>query len=299
MGIGVEDRREGEIAVRFTILPENLAALFVGVLVCYLLLAAAIYLLQDRLLYVPDIAARSRTVETASRRGLKLWPAGVDDYYGLVSAPPPSAYRGTVLIWHGNAGSALHRVYYIRALQRLGFRVVLLEYPGYGSRPGDVGEEPFVSDALRAARLAAKEFGGPLYVWGESLGCGVASAVAADPDLEVQGAVMLTPWDRLPDLAQSLYWYLPAKWLTRDKYDNVRNLRDYDGPVAVVMAGRDEVIPNVHTERLYESLPAVKKLWVFENAGHNTWPTAAGSKWWAEVMEFVSGSATRTDGDGM
>ena len=144
------------------------------------------------------------------------------------------------------------------------------------------------TDALQAARLAAEEFGGPLYVWGESLGCGVASAVAADPALPVRGAVMLTPWDSLPDLAQRLYWYLPARWLVRDRYDNGRNLRDFRGPVAVVMAGQDEVIPRAHTMRLYESLPGGKRLWVFDDAGHNTWPMAPTSHWWAEVMAFVS-----------
>ena len=276
---------------------RQVVALLIGVLVPYLLLAVAVHFLQDRLLYFPDTTARSQTVASASWLGLKLWPDGADEYRGLVSATPPTAHRGTVLVWHGNAGSALDRVYYVRALQRLGFRVVLVEYPGYGSRPGDVGESPFVSAALQAARLATEEFGGPLYVWGESLGCGIASAIAADPGMEVQGAIMLTPWDSLPNLAQSKFWYLPAKWLTRDKYNNVRNLRDSGGPVAVIMAGQDKVIPNKHTMRLFESLSGNKKLWVFEDAGHNTWPTAPGSKWWAEVMEFVSGSTTRDDDD--
>jgi pimeloyl-ACP methyl ester carboxylesterase len=150
-----------------------------------------------------------------------------------------------------------------------------------------VGESAFVRDALQAARLAKEEYGGPLYVWGESLGCGVASAVAAHHELEVRGAVMLTPWARLPELAQSLYWYLPARWLVRDRYDNVGNLRDFSGPVAVLMAGRDEVIPNAHTMRLYDSLPGKKRLWVFEDAGHNTWPTTSDADWWAQVAAFL------------
>jgi len=100
---------------------------------------------------------------------------------------------------------------------------------------------------------------------------------------------MLTPWDTLPDLAQNLYWFLPAKWLTKDKYDNIKNLHDFEGPVAVVMAGRDEIVPEKRTKRLYDSLLSVKKLWVFENAGHNSWPVAPELAWWKEVMDFVSG----------
>ncbi|MBN1579432.1 MAG: alpha/beta hydrolase [Anaerolineae bacterium] len=97
-----------------------------------------------------------------------------------------------------------------------------------------------------------------------------------------------TFWDTLPRLAQGLYWYLPARWLTRDKYDNAKNLQPFRGPGAVIMAGQDEVIPNKHTMRLYESLPREKKLWVFENAGHNTLPLTSDAEWWAEVMTFLN-----------
>jgi alpha-beta hydrolase superfamily lysophospholipase len=274
--------------VRYPVLLQNLITFLVVILLLYSLLAITVYLFQKRLLYFPDITAWRQTVEAASRLGLRLWPDDTGDYHGLVSVTPSSTHRGTVLVWHGNAGSAIHRAHYVRALQRQGLRVVLIEYPGYGARSGDVSEASFVRDALQAARLAKREFGGPLYVWGESLGCGVASAVAAEPELDVQGAVMLTPWDTLPDLAQRLYWYLPVRWLVRDRYDNVTNLQAFGGPVAVLIAGRDEVIPNEHTMRLYESLPGEKQLWVFENEGHNTWPTSPDARWWGEVVAFLT-----------
>jgi esterase/lipase len=56
----------------------------------------------------------------------------------------------------------------------------------------------------------------------------------------------------------------------RDQYENVPNLGAFSGPIAVLMARQDEAIPNEHTERLYESLTGQKRLWVFENAGHNS-----------------------------
>jgi alpha-beta hydrolase superfamily lysophospholipase len=289
----------------------SITTLLIGALACYALLTLAAYLLQDRFLYFPFLTTRAQAAQAAARRGLALWPEGEDDYYGLVSVDPPDPSRGTILVWHGNGGAAEDRLYYIQPLQALGFRVILLEYPGYGARPGRTSEASFVADARQAARRAADEFGGPLYVWGESLGCGIAAAVAADPDLEVQGAVMLTPWDRLPDLAQRLYWYLPTRWLVRDQYDNVQNLRAYQAQaapglhprVAVLMATRDEIIPNAHTMRLYDSLQGEKRLWRFEGAGHNSWPMSPDAPWWAEVMEWIGepaahlGSSPEEDGD--
>lgn len=115
---------------------------------------------------------------------------------------------------------------------------------------------------------------------------------------------MLTPWDSLPDLAQRLYWYLPTRWLVRDRYDNVQNLRAYEAQaapgsrprVAVLMATEDEIIPNAHTMRLYDSLQGEKRLWRFEGASHNSWPLSPDAPWWTEVMEWISEPAALLDG---
>lgn len=42
----------------------------------------------------------------------------------------------------------------------------------------------------------------------------------------------LVHWDSLPALAQTHYPILPARWLVRDRYDNVENLRGYESNVA-------------------------------------------------------------------
>jgi hypothetical protein len=31
------------------------------------------------------------------------------------------------------------------------------------------------------------------------------------------------------------------------------------------------------------------RLWVFQNAGHNSWPTTPDAAWWAEVLDWLSG----------
>jgi len=40
-----------------------------------------------------------------------------------------------ILVFHGNSGSVLDRLFYFKALVGLGYRVILLEYPGYGPAP--------------------------------------------------------------------------------------------------------------------------------------------------------------------
>ncbi len=268
----------------------------------YCIFLLVLYLWQEKLLYFPDTASRAAVEARAKAHRFRIWPGNGPDYHGLVPEESTGTAPGVILLFHGNAGSALDRVFYGRDLAHLGFRLILLEYPGYGARPGALGEASLVSGAVEAAVAAIGQFGGTLFLVGESLGCGVASAVAGSGKVPVDGIVLITPWDTLPDTAQSVFWYLPARWMARDRYDNARNLRPYDGPVAVAVAENDEVIPPRRGLRLFELLPNRKRLWVFPGANHNTWHAAADSGWWREVFAFLAegngpGNGTRLPND--
>ena len=245
--------------------------------------------LQRDLLYFPGGTTISDVEAFVSRNGLVMWAReGRTEYRGIVSRKGPAAPRGTVVVFHGNAGPAMYRTAYIAALEPRGYRVVLAEYPGYGGRAGELSETNLVADARQTVLRAKREFGEPLFLWGESMGCGIASALAADPTVQPKGVVMLTPWDSLLHIGKAKFPFLPVKLLLRDTYDNASNLAKYKGPVAVLMAGQDEVIPNRLTERLYEGLPQPKRLWVFKRSGHNDWPSDPEQAWWDEVMDFLT-----------
>lgn len=251
----------------------------------YTLMVLVACAVQRSLLYFPDRSKPSS--EQMAAMGLKFWPAE-GAYQGIVNANTPQQAGGTAIVFHGNAGAAWQRDYFIRALEPLGYRVILAEYPGYSGRPGRMNEDSFISDAKQMISSARSAFGDPIYLFGESMGCGVAAAAAADAQSNISGLALVTPWDSLPDLAQTHYWYLPARWLVKDQYNSVENLKSFRGPVAVAMADKDQVIPNKHTLKLYDALSTPKQLWTFKNAGHNSWPTSPGEPWWKEVMSFIS-----------
>ena len=248
----------------------------------YLALCLLVFLSQRKLLYHPWLGPPPKADLDAA--GLRAWPSA-EVLRGFVGREGGEA--GTVIVFHGNAGAAWHRDYYVQMLGPLGFRGVLAEYPGYCGRSGKLGERSFVADARETVCLAHQQFGGPVYLCGESLGAGVAAAVAAEAPVPIEGVVMITPWDTLPDLAQTLYPFLPARWLVLDKYDSVRNLSRFDGRVAVAVAEYDEVVPKRHGLRLYESLPGPKRLWIIEGAWHSTWPELVDAYWWQEVIGYL------------
>lgn len=282
--------------MRATMLPGRLGTLLAVAALVYFTILLIVYLFQEKILYFPDIYPLAEAKNRARTLHFRIWPETGSGYHGFVPADLSNTRRGVILLCHGNAGTALDRFFYAKEMAHLGYPLILFEYPGYGACAGEKRESSLVSAAVEAARAAVEQFGEPLYLIGESLGCGVASAVAGSGEVPVAGVVMITPWDSLPLLAQSVYWYLPAKWLTRDQYDNVRNLKRYRGTVAVAIAENDEVIPPRHGRRLFDLLTGRKKLWVLPGAGHNNWPGVVDSEWWSEVMRFIAPQGVPGDG---
>ena len=255
------------------------------VIIGYLALVLFLFLSQRKLLYLPNKTKTS--VQQAELQGLRHWPDS-QQHRGFISIRQPAIPIGTIVVSHGNAGSASNRSYYTQALTQHGFRVIIAEYPGYGGRPGSPSEQTLVADMNQTLHLAHQEFGEPLFLWGESLGSGVIAAVVAQTSTPIKALVLLTPWDSLSELAQTHYWYLPARRLVLDKFNSIENLKNFSGNIAVILAEQDEVIPVHHGKRLFESLASNKRLWLFEQASHNSLPIQPQALWWHEVTRFLT-----------
>lgn len=255
-------------------------------ILCYLLILLAVFLLQRQLMYFPARFTLEQQEELITRLDLQPWPS-LTDLRGLVSTTPIHDAKGTVLIFHGNAGSAVHRTYFINGLQNLGYRVIIAEYPGYGTRGGSPSEATLIQDGIASAKMALRDFKEPLFLCGESLGSGVVAGIVASQEVPVKGLLLITPFDSMAKVAQHHYWFFLAQWLILDQYDTVSKLRNFQGPIAMLIASQDDIIPNRHSMALYDALPELKKLWRFENAGHNSLPMEPWHTWWREVMQFI------------
>jgi pimeloyl-ACP methyl ester carboxylesterase len=256
--------------------------------IVFFLLAFSGCNLQNSMLYYPSTDKPSRDFLTAYH--IHYWGDASGDYRGYVSTVPGSTQKGTIIVFHGNAGAAADRVYYVEALAPLGYRVLLAEYPGYGGRKGELGEASFVKDAEETVRLAVEEFGKPVFLLGESLGCGVAAAAAGGSAGQINGLILITPWDTLLAVAKEKFPWLPVRLFLTDKYDSIENLKAYKGRIAIAGAERDDIIPVHHAQELFRALPGEKKMWTIKAAGHNDWFELVGPSWWKEITDYVGKS---------
>lgn len=147
--------------------------------------------------------------------------------------------------------------------------VYLMAYRGFGASEGEPTEAGLTSDALALfdhVRQLHPRIG--IDVVGRSLGSGVAAHVAAHRP--VRRLALVTPYDTLADVGQAHYRWLPVHLLARERYDSIANLSRYTGPILVVRAGQDTVIPAANTQRLINSLPRPPKVLQLRTADHSS-----------------------------
>ncbi|MGH8026318.1 MAG: alpha/beta hydrolase [Pseudoxanthomonas sp.] len=182
--------------------------------------------------------------------------------------------------WRLNPGKTRALIYFGGNAERLEFSrqefaslfpertVYLLSYRGYGASEGKPSEAALFGDSLALFDQVKAEHRDGVAVIGRSLGSGVASHLASQRPVE--RLALVTPFYSLAAVAQSHYRWLPVSWLIRDKYDSHRYLQRYSGPLLVLRAGRDEVIPPADTDLLLASREPQPQVVGFPSADHDS-----------------------------
>lgn len=245
-------------------LPARLTALippFLLALGAYAVLLVAVYLGQERLLYLPELAGRTLTA-TPRDIGLDyetVWLTADDGvrlngWYVTTASP-----RATLLFFHGNAGNIAHRLDSLRIFHDLGLAVLIIDYRGYGQSEGTPSEAGTHLDALAAWRYLTESRGEPpqrIVLFGHSLGAALAAWLAAEK--QPGALIMESAFTSVPDLAAELYWWLPARRLARLHYATRDYLARVRCPVLVVHSEEDEIIPYRHGRALYAAARSPK-----------------------------------------
>lgn len=234
-------------------------------------LCVLLFLMQRRMLYYPASTPVAEQLAYAPGAGLEPWLDAAGERIGWKREARGGGEAQRWLVFHGNAGLAVQRAYWADALERIlpgrAVSVYILEYPGFGRRPGSPSEV-----SLKAAALAAFDAipgTGRIHLLGESLGSAVAAQAArARPD-RVGGLVLVTPFNRLADVAAHHYPWAPVRGLLRDEWNSAEALRDFPGPVAILAAERDSIVPAKFARRLHDGYSGRKQLHVIPGEDHN------------------------------
>ncbi len=250
--------------------------LLVIVLLAYLVLLLIYFFRQSHFIYVPAQHLKAPTaygltdfsivsVKTKDGLTLKAW------YH------PATPHKPTLLFLHGNAGHIGDRAYTVQPYLKEGFGVFLFEYRGYGDNPGRPSETNNIADA-QVALQDLRQDSACIVVYGESLGTGVAVALAAQN--KVAALILESPFSRLSNVAKKHYPFLPVDLLLRERYDSIDSIAHIHTPVLLMHGTKDEVVPVAESEMLYQAAVPPKSLVIAADKAHND----MDSIWMANVV---------------
>jgi fermentation-respiration switch protein FrsA (DUF1100 family) len=184
----------------------------------------------------------------------------------VLELPGPTGGR-TIVDFHNNRETAESRVELARELRALGFGVVLVEYRGYGSSPGEPTEDGLYADAEAALDMLAARGVPPerVVLLGTSLGTGVAAEMAR----RGRGArlVLVSPYTSIPDLVTNTAPFVPASALVADHFDTLGKSGAIRIPTLIIHGDSDEIVPFAMGEQLSREIPGARLLRVM--GGHH------------------------------
>ena len=181
---------------------------------------------------------------------------------------PAKAAKPLVLYFQGNAGALRNRADRFRVLADDGTGVVALSYRGYGGSTGSPSEIGLIADAEAAYAFAISHTPPErIVVWGESLGTGVAVALASAH--RIGGLVLEAPFTSAADVGAGVYWYLPVQLLMKDPFRSDARIGKVTAPLLVLHGGRDRVVPISQGERLFARANEPKRFIRFAQGEHH------------------------------
>jgi fermentation-respiration switch protein FrsA (DUF1100 family) len=267
--------------------------LVIGV-VMVALLKLAVSRLEPSMVFFPSRGED----ETPARLGIRYAPLRLRASDGVEIAAwqlEPDTPVADIVYFHGNGGNLSLWLPVYATLHSFGYRVLAIDYRGYGTSGGSPSEDGLYRDAEAAVRHAAESRGDaarPLLYWGRSLGGPVAAAAARV--LPPDGLVLESTFPDKASVVRSMPLFRVLNLLSSYRFSTIDSLRGFDRPVLVVHAEGDSVIPFRLGRELYERLDAPKSFVSLDEGDHNDLYEAAHETYWTPIRAFVSrmGSGT-------
>jgi pimeloyl-ACP methyl ester carboxylesterase len=231
---------------------------FVGVMI----------LSQEQLLFPTGMVPAAGPLPPGAER-IEVPTETGETLHGVHLKPVAAAQGPTALIlgFGGNAWNGQEVAQYLHEIFPQA-HVIAFHYRGYRPSTGSPSAAALIEDApllLRAAADRVKP--GRTVIVGFSIGSGIAASLASQGD--VDGLILVTPFDSLKAVAGELYPWLPIGPFFRHEIDAASYLRGAKVPVSILAAERDEIIPPGRTDALRPHVGNLRFDRTISGAGHN------------------------------
>jgi fermentation-respiration switch protein FrsA (DUF1100 family) len=230
-------------------------------------LLALMYVAQRAMMYFPE-RQHTAPADADFAQAEEIAVTAADGVRVLAWHVPPRDGRPVVLYFHGNGGALQHRVPRFAPLTADGTGLLALSYRGYGGSAGSPSEQGFIADATALYEFALARYPAEkLVLWGESIGGGVAVALAARK--QVAAVVLEAPFSSAVDVGARAYPFVPVRLLMKDQFRSDLRIKDVKAPLLIMHGAADNVVPISLGEKLFSLANEPKRFVRFVRGGHN------------------------------
>jgi uncharacterized protein len=246
-----------------------LVKLLIGLALAYSVVVALIFLAQTWLIFPTSLAGQGAPALPPEAERLELETPDGERLEGtrIPASQGDGAARPALLGFGGNAWNAdalalyLHHLFPDRD-------AIAFHYRGYSPSTGRPGAAAILDDAPLIYDFAAEELAqSGIVLVGLSIGAGPAARIAADRT--PRGTILVTPFDSLKALAQYHYPWVPVGPFLRHRMPVADLLGRADGPVAVISAENDTIVPAARTLPVTEAARNLVYKVTLAGIGHN------------------------------
>lgn len=238
----------------------------------YALVCVVMFLAQSRLLFhptsIPD--EEHRRIEALSDVEALSVATDGETLEGFFLSGRGAGPRPTILYFGGNAQSVWRQVDAKRWVANMGFNLAFVSYRGYDRSTGDPSGDAITSDGLAIYDQLVERpdvDAQRVMTWGFSLGTGVATHVACNR--EVDGVILMAPYDTLASVAAAQYPFLPVRALFRHEIDSVACGSRVEAPALILHGDVDTTIEPSHGKTLADAWDGEARWVLLEGVGHN------------------------------
>ena len=237
----------------------------------YILALIGIYVIQRSFMYFPP--ASHPGLKSTSLTDMEIVTVKSDDGNTVPAWwQAPREDMPVIMFFHGNGSSAYDGQFIYQHFIDLGFGILGAEYPGYPGATGKPSETAIVAAALAQYDYVRAQSikGEHIYLYGSSLGTGVAAQLAAQR--EVGKIVAEAPFNSMLDMAQMSMPLFAFSPLIKDHYRSDQALAGQDVPLLWLHGTADQVIPLSQGQKLYDQYDGPKEKLIIKGGDHsNLW----------------------------
>ena len=207
----------------------------------------------------------------------------------------------TILFFHGNGEIVTDYDDIASVYNQKNINFIIADFRGYGFSNGEPsaintqGDAHLIFDYI-VQYLEKNKYAGPVFIMGRSLGSVSVLELAKRYPEDFSGLIIESGFANEDPLFKLIGTTAEqVGFIKEDGFLNGEKIKKYTGPLLVIHAEQDHIIPFSQGQDLYDYCPSKEKTFLpIPNANHNNILGVSFQKYFEEVERFISKYSSRS-----